>query len=98
MASSSRILLCFSLFIIALCFSKNLFDDTESKEFVLTLDSSNFSDTVSKHDFIVVEFYALWCRHCRTLAPEYEKAASILSSNDPPVILAKVDANDQAKV
>lgn len=25
---------------------------------------------------------------------QYEKAASILSSNDPPVLLAKVDAND----
>ncbi|TKY56131.1 disulfide isomerase 1-1 [Spatholobus suberectus] len=28
------------------------------KEFVLTLDHSNFSDTVTKHNFIVVEFYA----------------------------------------
>lgn len=26
---------------------------------------------------------------------QYEKAASILSSNDPPVILAKVDANEE---
>ncbi|RDY09034.1 Protein disulfide-isomerase, partial [Mucuna pruriens] len=48
------------------------------KEFVLTLDHSNFSDTVAKHTFIV-----------------YEKAASILSSHDPPVLLAKVDANEE---
>ncbi|KAK7857778.1 protein disulfide-isomerase [Quercus suber] len=27
---------------------------------------------------------------------QYEKAASILSSHDPPVILAKIDANDEA--
>ncbi|KAK9996922.1 hypothetical protein SO802_021608 [Lithocarpus litseifolius] len=63
---------------------------------VLTLDHSNFTDTVSKHNFIVVKFYAPWCNFSMKLAPEYEKAASILSSHDPPVILAKIDANDEA--
>lgn len=32
----------------------------EDTEFVLTLDHSNFSETVGKHGFIVVEFYAPW--------------------------------------
>ncbi|XP_023747469.1 protein disulfide-isomerase [Lactuca sativa] len=68
---------------------------SQSKEFVLTLDQSNFTGTISNHDFVVVDFYAPWCGHCKKLDPEFEKAASILSSNNPMIVLAKVDANDE---
>jgi protein disulfide-isomerase A1 len=91
---SSLVIVLFAALFSGICASET--EETPTKEFVLTLDQSNFTDTISKHDFIVVEFYAPWCGHCKKLEPEYEKAASILSSNDPPVVLAKVDASEEA--
>jgi protein disulfide-isomerase A6 len=60
---------------------------------VITLDDSNFDKIVmDSNKDVLVEFYAPWCGHCKTLAPIYEKLANAFQ-NEPNVAIAKVDAD-----
>lgn len=92
MANTSRVFSTFLVVVVALvavsAFAEN---EGQSEEFVWTLDHTNYSDIISQHKMIVVEFYAPWCGYCQQLAPKYEQAASVLNSHDPPIILAKMD-------
>ncbi|KAF9595803.1 hypothetical protein IFM89_004741 [Coptis chinensis] len=59
---------------------------------VVVLKEGNFSDFVEKNSYVMVEFYAPWCGHCQSLAPEYAAAATELKGQ---AVLAKVDATEE---
>lgn len=41
---------------------------------------------------VLVEFYAPWCGHCKTLAPKYEELGALFAPFAKHVTIAKVDA------
>ncbi len=62
---------------------------------VLTLNTENFEKHALGSKAALVEFYAPWCGHCKSLAPVYEELAQVYAG-DPEVVIAKVDATDGA--
>jgi len=60
---------------------------------VTVVVAKNYQDVVIDNDKdVLLEFYAPWCGHCKSLAPKYEELAGFYASHSDKVVIAKVDA------
>ncbi|TRY99588.1 hypothetical protein DNTS_007904 [Danionella cerebrum] len=65
-----------------------------SNDDVVELSPSNFNREVMQSDSLwLVEFYAPWCGHCKSLAPEWKKAATALKGEMNCAVSLAVDVD-----
>ncbi|CAK60971.1 unnamed protein product (macronuclear) [Paramecium tetraurelia] len=63
---------------------------------VMVLTEETFDQAFNEFDYLMFEFYAPWCGHCKELAPKYAEAATALRPEG--IVLAKIDATVQKKL
>ncbi|KAJ2518294.1 hypothetical protein H4217_003421 [Coemansia sp. RSA 1939] len=59
--------------------------------YVTELDRPAYFDVLSKHDEMVIEFYANWCMACHGLSPEYARFAEAAHKKYPNVAITRSD-------
>ncbi|GHB59805.1 putative thioredoxin-2 [Streptomyces cirratus] len=58
------------------------------------LTKENFDRTISDNPFVLIDFWAGWCRPCLQFAPVYDK----VSEANPDLLFAKVDTEAQQEL
>lgn len=62
---------------------------------VVKLTEATFADFVAENPYVLAEFFAPWCGHCKKLGPEFATAADALADSVPDVKLAQIDCTEE---
>ena len=65
---------------------------------VTVLTKENFEQQVQGSKAALVEFYAPWCGHCKSLTPIYEKLAQAYAGDAKSIVIGKVDATAETEL
>lgn len=60
-----------------------------AQDVITITNTQEFDDAINNNELILMKFFAPWCAHSKALIPEYEKAATMLKSDN--ITLAEID-------
>ncbi|HMK08062.1 MAG TPA: thioredoxin [Anaerolineales bacterium] len=60
----------------------------------VTLTATDFEQTVTGNDIVLVDFWAEWCGPCRRFGPVFEAVAEA----NPDVVFGKVDTEEERRL
>lgn len=60
----------------------------------IEVTKENFEEIITKHDVVILDFWAAWCGPCKAFAPTFEAA----SEKNPDVVFGKVNTEEQQEL
>lgn len=61
---------------------------------VVALTKANFKETIEKNNFVIVDFWAPWCKPCMDFSPTFEAAAAA----NPDIVFGMVNTESDPEI